>query len=41
VKQVLNFNEAEGQPASIDVCCNYLVIATSNGIVRVFDLSRR
>ncbi|XP_052071458.1 intraflagellar transport protein 140 homolog isoform X2 [Mytilus californianus] len=41
VKQVLNFNEVEGQPASIDVCANYLVIATSNGIVRVYDLSRR
>ena len=41
MKQVINFNDNEGQPVSLDVCGNSLVIATSNGVLRVYDLSRR
>lgn len=41
VKQTINFSEPEGQPVSIDVCGNYLVIGTNIGLVRVYDLSRR
>ena len=41
VKQTISFSEPEGQPVSIDVCGNYLVIGTSIGLVRVYDLSRR
>ncbi|OWF41021.1 intraflagellar transport protein 140 homolog [Mizuhopecten yessoensis] len=41
VKQVINFSDAEGQPVSLDVCGTSLVIATDNGVVRVYDLSRR
>lgn len=41
VKQTLTFPESEGQPIGIDVCGNFLVTATINGIVKLWDLSRR
>ena len=41
VKQVINFSEAEGQPACLDVCGNYLLIGTETGVLKVYDLSRR
>ncbi|KAK3865459.1 hypothetical protein Pcinc_025661 [Petrolisthes cinctipes] len=41
VKQTLNFPESEGQPIALDVCGNFLVTATLQGVVRLWDLSRR
>ncbi|XP_041362442.1 intraflagellar transport protein 140 homolog [Gigantopelta aegis] len=41
VKQHLVFTDLEGDPVSIDVCGNYLVIATEHGILKVYDLVRR
>lgn len=41
VKQTLNFSESEGQPIGLDVCGNFLVASTINGIVKLWDLSRR
>lgn len=37
----MTFAEPEGHPVSLDVCGQYLVVATDVGIVRVYDLSRR
>ncbi|XP_076028823.1 intraflagellar transport protein rempA [Oratosquilla oratoria] len=41
VKQTLEFNENEGEPIGMDVCGNYLIVATLIGAVKVWDLSRR
>ncbi|XP_050392806.2 intraflagellar transport protein 140 homolog [Patella vulgata] len=41
VKQVLSFIDMEGVPICLDICGNYLVVATDVGVVRVYDLSRR
>lgn len=41
VKQLLACSEVEGEPIDIDICGNYLVIATSNGVLKTYDLSRR
>lgn len=41
VKQTLNFTESEGQPIGLDVCGNFLVTSTINGIIKLWDLSRR
>ncbi|XP_067952050.1 intraflagellar transport protein 140 homolog [Watersipora subatra] len=41
VKQFLNFTESEGVPITLDVCANYLVIGSSLGVIKVYDLSRR
>lgn len=41
VKQTLSFPENEGQPIALDVCGNFLVTATLQGVVRLWDLSRR
>lgn len=41
VKQLMTFAEPEGHPVSLDVCGQYLVVATDIGIIRVYDLSRR
>jgi len=38
---VLNFTETEGVPTALDVCANYLVVGSSIGVIKVFDLSRR
>ncbi|XP_074648558.1 intraflagellar transport protein 140 homolog [Tubulanus polymorphus] len=41
VKQLLNFTDIEGEPTHVNTCGSYLVIGTSNGYVKLFDLSRR
>ena len=41
MKQLLSMSESEGEPVSMDVCSNFLVVGTSNGYVKMFDLSRR
>ncbi|XP_046855391.1 intraflagellar transport protein 140 homolog isoform X2 [Xenia sp. Carnegie-2017] len=41
VKQVLSFNESEGDPIVMDVCSSFLVSATILGFVKVWDFSRR
>jgi len=41
VKQFLNFTEGEGLPATLNICGNYLTIGSSEGVIKVFDLSRR
>lgn len=41
VKQTLNFTESEGEPIGLDVCGNFLVTASLQGIVKLWDLSRR
>ncbi|XP_077862626.1 intraflagellar transport protein 140 homolog [Saccoglossus kowalevskii] len=41
VKQLLSFNEQEGEVIAIDINGYYLVVATSTGYLKIFDLSRR
>lgn len=41
VKQLLTYAEPEGNPVSLDVNGQYLVVATDLGVVHVYDLSRR
>lgn len=41
VKQTLNFTESEGQPIGLDACGNFLVVSTINGVIKLWDLSRR
>ena len=41
VKQLLSFNETEGDPVCMEVCGHYLVVGSSHGCAKVFDLSRR
>ena len=41
MKQLLAFTENEGDPVLMDVCAHYLVVASANGYVKLFDLSRR
>ncbi|XP_077980431.1 intraflagellar transport protein 140 homolog [Glandiceps talaboti] len=41
VKQLISFSEIEGEPISLDINGYFLVVGTSTGYVKVFDLSRR
>lgn len=41
VKQVLQFTELEGDPFLATINGTFLVIGTTQGVVKVFDLSRR
>ncbi|XP_047485121.1 intraflagellar transport protein 140 homolog [Penaeus chinensis] len=41
IKQTLSFSESEGEPIGLDVCGNFLVVATIQGIIKLWDLSRR
>ncbi|XP_043825687.1 intraflagellar transport protein 140 homolog [Dromiciops gliroides] len=41
VKQLLMFSETEGNPCSLDVCGNFLVVGTDLAHFKSFDLSRR
>lgn len=41
VKQSLGFLDVEGQISFIDVCRSFLVAATSQGFLNVWDISRR
>ncbi|KAK2157995.1 hypothetical protein LSH36_179g04000 [Paralvinella palmiformis] len=41
VKQLLNLMEAEGDPVCMEVCSHFLIIGTTGGIVKLYDLSRR
>ncbi|XP_063681755.1 intraflagellar transport protein 140 homolog isoform X3 [Bolinopsis microptera] len=41
IKQTMNLAEQEGIPISIDICGHYLVVATDNGFVKGWDISRR
>uniref|UniRef100_UPI00398F7C73 intraflagellar transport protein 140 homolog n=1 Tax=Pristiophorus japonicus TaxID=55135 RepID=UPI00398F7C73 len=41
VKQLLMFNETEGNPCHLHICGNFLVVGTDKAHVKVFDLSRR
>ena len=41
VKQVLQFTENEGDPFLASINGTYLAVATTQGLVKVFDLSRR
>ena len=41
VKQLLAFTEVEGNPCFIDVCNKFLIVATTNGYLRLYDLARR
>ncbi|XP_022250207.1 LOW QUALITY PROTEIN: intraflagellar transport protein 140 homolog [Limulus polyphemus] len=40
-KQSLIFTEEEGIPVSIDLCGTYLVVGTSSGYVKMWDVNRR
>lgn len=41
IKQTLSFADNEGEPIGLDVCGNFLVVATIQGIIKLWDLSRR
>ena len=41
VKQLLSFTEVEGSPCFIDINNKFLVVATANGYLRLYDLARR
>ena len=41
MKQLITFTEMEGDPMLMDIHTHYLVISSSNGFVKVYDLSRR
>nr|CAD7263176.1 unnamed protein product [Timema shepardi] len=41
VKQTLPFTDLEGQPICMQLCGHFLVVATSCGIIKIWDLSRR
>ncbi|XP_072167641.1 intraflagellar transport protein 140 homolog [Diadema setosum] len=41
VKQLISMNENEGEPCTMDVTGNYLVVGTSGGVVKMYDVSRR
>lgn len=41
VKQVLEFTEIDGQPICMDVSEHFLVVGTANGVIQLFELSKR
>uniref|UniRef100_A0A914XUQ0 Anaphase-promoting complex subunit 4-like WD40 domain-containing protein n=1 Tax=Plectus sambesii TaxID=2011161 RepID=A0A914XUQ0_9BILA len=41
IKQVLNLPEIEGDPILLDINGQWLCVGTSNGFLRIYDLSRR
>ena len=41
MKQVIQFVDREGDPFLVNVNGSFLTIGTTQGIVKVFDLSRR
>ena len=41
VKQTLQLTDNEGDPFLININGKYLTIGTTNGIIKVYDLSRR
>nr|CAD7423412.1 unnamed protein product [Timema monikensis] len=41
VKQTLPFTDLEGQPIFMQLCGHFLVVATSCGIIKIWDLARR
>ena len=41
MKQLLPLPDSSDEVASLEVCSQYLVVATLAGAVKVFDLSRR
>lgn len=41
LKQSLIFTEEEGMPVCIDICTNFLISGTSNGFLKLWDISRR
>ncbi|KAM4697334.1 intraflagellar transport protein 140 homolog [Rhinophrynus dorsalis] len=41
VKQLLSFSEIEGNPCMLDICGNFLAVATDTAHFKIFDLSRR
>ncbi|XP_071106694.1 intraflagellar transport protein 140 homolog [Haliotis cracherodii] len=41
IKQHMTFSEVEGNPCCINICGNFLAVATEHGTLRVYDLSRR
>ncbi len=41
MKQLLNLAETEGDPVCMEVCSHYLVVGTSMGAIKLYDLSRR
>ncbi|XP_022095457.1 intraflagellar transport protein 140 homolog isoform X2 [Acanthaster planci] len=41
VKQLIPLNETEGEPATMDITGHFLVVTTTTGFVKVFDVSRR
>ena len=41
VKFTLAFTDAEGEPATLDIMGSFLVVGTSTGIIKMWDISRR
>ena len=41
MKQLIPLQENEGRPCVISVTGNFMVYGTTEGFIRVFDLSRR
>nr|CAB3255295.1 intraflagellar transport protein 140 homolog [Phallusia mammillata] len=41
VKQLIHFQESEGDPTIMSVSGDYLAVGTSTGCIRVYDLTRR
>ncbi|XP_041473205.1 intraflagellar transport protein 140 homolog isoform X2 [Lytechinus variegatus] len=41
VKQLISMNENEGEPCTMEIMGNYLVVGTSGGFVKMYDVSRR
>ncbi|XP_071962146.1 intraflagellar transport protein 140 homolog [Antedon mediterranea] len=41
VKQLISLNDDDGEPVTMEICNKCLVVATSSGFVKVYDISRR
>eukprot|EP00276_Gloeochaete_wittrockiana_P002244 CAMPEP_0184673476 /NCGR_PEP_ID=MMETSP0308-20130426/86689_1 /TAXON_ID=38269 /ORGANISM="Gloeochaete witrockiana, Strain SAG 46.84" /LENGTH=1407 /DNA_ID=CAMNT_0027120965 /DNA_START=36 /DNA_END=4259 /DNA_ORIENTATION=- len=41
IKQTLAFSEPEGDPVLLDIGGNFLAVATKNGLIKIWDISRR
>ena len=41
VKQLITLNEMEGEPVTMDISGHFLVVTTTTGFIKVYDVSRR
>ena len=40
VKKSIAFTESEGTPVLLDICGNFLVLATTLGTIKLYDIAR-